>query len=85
MIVYDPRAMHWDQWCSLVAEQFAAQQLGTTSEENWREWADGMASIGYFLNSGVPDSRGFNSWQEWAVRVVGIMSVENPTQNPQME
>jgi hypothetical protein len=78
--MYDPRGMSWDKWCALTAELFAPQQLGTAPEERWREWADGMTSIGYFLDSGVPDSRGFRSWQDWASRLVGIMSIE-PSQS----
>jgi len=35
-----------------------------------------MAGIGYFMNSGVPDPRGFKTWQEWASQLVGIMTIE---------
>jgi hypothetical protein len=76
MTPYDPRGMSWDQWVKLTDELFAPQQLGTVPEERWRDWVDGMAGIGYFLNSGVPDSRGFESWQDWAAQFVGIMSIE---------
>ena len=62
--VYDPRGMTWHYWCSLMAELFAANQLGIVPEENWQQWANGIAGIGRF--DGVPDSRGFNSWQDWA-------------------
>ena len=75
MICYDPRGMSWGQWNSLTTELFAAQQLGIVDEEQWRQYADGMAGIGYFLNSGVPDSRGFQTWQDWASRLVGIMNL----------
>jgi len=62
--IYDPRGMTWSYWCAIMAEEFAANQLGTVSEENWAQWADGLAGIGRF--PGVPDSRGFKSWQDWA-------------------
>lgn len=62
--VYDPRNMTWDYWCARMFEVFAANQLGTVPEANWRQWADGLSGIGRF--PGVPDSRGFNSWQDWA-------------------
>jgi hypothetical protein len=68
--------MTWDQYCALMAELFAVQELGTVPEERWRDWVDGMTGIGYFLNSGVPDSRGFETWQDWAQRLVGIMDIE---------
>lgn len=62
--VYDPRNMEWDTWCALMAELFAANQLGTVPEDKWRDWADALSGIGRF--PGVPDSRGFETWQEWA-------------------
>jgi hypothetical protein len=75
MVTYDPRGHTWDSWCALMAELFGAQQLGTLPEENWREWASGISSIGYFNDSGVPDHRGFPTWQLWAETMVGIMSI----------
>lgn len=62
--VYDPRNMEWDVWCALMSELFAANQLGTVPEDKWRDWADALSGIGRF--PGVPDSRGFETWQEWA-------------------
>lgn len=79
MTVYDPRGMEWDLYCSLMSELFAGQQLGTVKEENWKLWVDGLSGIGYFGNSGVPDSRGFETWQDWAQALVGIMDIEART------
>ena len=62
--VYDPRGMTWNYWCAKMSEAFAANQLGTATEDNWAQWADGVAGIGRF--TGAPDSRGFANWQEWA-------------------
>ena len=75
MITYDPRGMTWDQWCKLMAELFAQQQLGTVPEERWKDWASGIQGIGFFVNSGVPDPRLFNNWKDWAAQMVGIMSI----------
>ena len=75
MITYDPRGMEWDRYCKLMEELFAPNQLGNVDEEHWREWVDGMNGIGYFVQSEIPDSRGFSSWRDWAERMVGIMSV----------
>ena len=75
MISYDPRGMTWDQYCKLMAELFAPNQLGYVDEQNWRTWVDGLNGIGYFVQSGVPDSRGFDNWQEWATQMVNIMSI----------
>lgn len=81
-MTYDPRGQTWDSWCALMAELFAPNQLGTAPEEKWRDWASGMQGIGYFVNSGVPDPRGFKTWQEWASSLCGIMAIE-PQQGKQ--
>ena len=75
MIAYDSRDMTWDQYNKLMEELFAANQLGNVPEENWRDWVDGFNGIGYFVQSGVPDHRGFATWQDWAVQMTGIMSI----------
>jgi hypothetical protein len=68
--------MTWSQYCKLMAELFASNQLGYVEEENWRSWVDGLNGIGYFVESGVPDHRGFETWQQWAMKMCGIMSIE---------
>lgn len=75
MISYDPRGMDWSQYCKLMAELFAPNQLGYVPEENWREWVDGLNGIGYFVQSGVPDHRGYADWKQWAMAMVGIMDL----------
>ena len=67
--------MDWPQYCKLMAELFAPQQLGFVSEENWRTWVDGLNGIGYFVESGIPDHRPYENWQDWAQALTGIMSV----------
>ena len=59
-----------------MEELFAPNQLGHVAEKDWRTWVDGLNGIGYFVMSGVPDHRGFATWQEWAAQMVGIMSVD---------
>jgi hypothetical protein len=76
MVTYDPRNMTWDFYCSLMAELFAGNQIGTVPEENWRDWVDGINGIGYFGQSATPDQRMFDTWQEWAENMVGIMSLQ---------
>jgi len=62
--VYDPRNLSWDTWCALMSELFAANQLGVSPENEWRQWADGVSGIGRFPS--VPSSTGFDTWQDWA-------------------
>ena len=76
MTTFDPRGLSWDMWCELMADLFAAQQLGIVPEDRWREWGDGMAGIGYFMSSGVPDTRTFERWEDWAASLVGIMDIK---------
>ena len=76
MITYDPRGMEWDQYCKLMEELFASNQLGHVPEERWRDWVDGMNGIGYFVQSGMPDHRPFDNWQEWAKAASGIMNIQ---------
>ena len=75
MIVYDPRGHSWDTWCALMAELFASNQLGTLPEDRWREWGNAVAGIGYFMESGIADTRGFETWQDWATHLVGSMTI----------
>lgn len=76
MISYDPRGMTWDQYCKLMAELFAPQQLGYVVEDAWRSWVDGLNGIGYFVQSGIPDHRPYENWQDWATAMVGIMNIQ---------
>jgi hypothetical protein len=75
MQTYDPRDMEWDYWCALMAELFASNQLGTVTEDRWRDWADGITGIGYFTQSGVPDSRQFDEWRDWALALTNTMNL----------
>jgi hypothetical protein len=58
-----------------MAELFSSNDIGTVDEENWRDWVDGINGIGLFGQSGVPDQRMFDTWQDWAEQMVGIMNL----------
>lgn len=75
MISYDSRGMSWPQYNKLMVELFAPQQLKSYEEKDWREFANSMNGIAYFVQSGIPDSRGFDTWQDWAQHLTGILSV----------
>lgn len=75
MVSYDPRFMTWDQYCKLMCELFASRQLAVVGEENWREWVDAFSIFGGLEQSGLPDSRGFENWFDWAYQAVGILNV----------
>jgi len=75
MISYPPDNVSWEYWVGSMAELFSANQLGTVPEERWRDWVDGMQGIGYFVQNGIPDHRGYNDWRSWARDTAGIMNV----------
>lgn len=77
MTAYDPRGMDWDEYCKLMCELFASRQLAYVTEEHWQSWVDGFSTFGGLEQSGLPDSRGFDNWQDWAERAVGILNVGN--------
>ena len=74
MVAQDPRDLTWDRWCAKMADQYAAQQLGTVPEEQWRDWGAAFAGLGRFTKSSVPDPRGFATWQAWAEILPGIVA-----------
>jgi len=76
MVTYDPRGMEWPLYCSLMAELFSANDIGTVPEYRWREWVDGINGIGFFTQSGIPDQRLYATWQEWAEQMVGVMNLQ---------
>jgi hypothetical protein len=75
MVAYDPRGMTWDQYCKLMCELFATRQLSVVDEEHWRGWVDAFSVFGGLEQSGLPDSRTFNDWRDWAEQAVGILNV----------
>lgn len=76
MIAYDPRNMTWDEYNKLMFDLFASSQLGFVPKERWRDWVDGLNGIGDFVQSGVPDHRHFDHWQDWATAVIGIITIQ---------
>jgi hypothetical protein len=80
-LVYDPRYHSFDSWASLLAEQYAAQQLGSPPPEMyWQDWAAGLNAIGLFNNEAVPDPYRFDNWQDWAAATLNSVNLP-PTGN----
>ena len=69
--VYDPRNLSWDAWCALMAELFAANQLGVAPEDQWQDWANALSGIGRF--AGTPGANGFDVWQDWAFALANAL------------
>lgn len=79
MNLYDPRGMTWEQWCKLQCEQHATLGLVPAPEENWRDWVVQLFRFGGFAAQGVPDARGFRTWQDWACQYLGVMQNKTVT------
>ena len=75
MISYPSTNVSWEDWCGSMAELFASNQLGFLPEEKWRDYADGMQGIGYFVQNGIPEHRNYSDWRSWANDLAGIMNV----------
>lgn len=74
-LVYDPRYMEFDQWASLMCEQYAAQQLAVPDAlTDWKSWAAGLLAIDVFVNQSIPDPYGFDDWQDWASALLNVMN-----------
>jgi hypothetical protein len=74
-IIYDPRGLTFLTWAALICEEYAAQNLLAPNEKtDWKDWADGLKGIDIFANEGVPDSRGFDTWENWAYALIGAVN-----------
>tara|TARA_R110000868_G_scaffold114309_1_gene306290 strand:+ start:5526 stop:5777 length:252 start_codon:yes stop_codon:yes gene_type:complete len=77
-VIFDPRGHTWNSWASLMCELYAANSLAIpTDESEWRGWANGLKAIDVFTNNGVPDSNGYENWEDWAQALVGAIN-ESP-------
>lgn len=76
-LVYDPRYHTFVSWASLMCEQYAAQQLSIPDNKtDWREWGDGLFTIGIFATEGTPRPSEFENWDDWAS---AMLAAVNPT------
>jgi hypothetical protein len=67
--------MEFDQWASLMCEQYSGQQLPVPdAQTDWKSWAAGLLAIDVFINQNIPSPYSFENWQDWAEQMVGIMS-----------
>jgi hypothetical protein len=74
---YDPRYMEFEDWASLMCEQYAAQQLSIPeSGADWKNWAIGLMAIDVFTTQGIPVPYAFEDWQDWASALVNVMNGE---------
>lgn len=77
-IFYDPRYQTWENWASLICEQYASQNLGQGGDENsWRIWANNLKGIDTFAKNGIPGPEMYETWQDWAAQFGAIMSVSD--------
>ena len=74
-LLYDPRFQTFEDWASLLCEQYAAQQLAIpTQGTDWKQWATGLLAIDVFTNEAAPNPYQFDDWQDWAAALVAAMT-----------
>jgi len=74
-LIYDPTNHTIETWGALMCELYAAQNLSMQlTEDNWREWGDGLKSLDVFTNEGAPSTNGFATWQDWASALMGAVN-----------
>jgi hypothetical protein len=73
-LIYDPRGHTFNSWAALMCELYAAQQLEIpASTTDWRKWGESLKAIDVFTNEGIPGTRTFENWMDWAQAVVGAV------------
>lgn len=74
-LVYDPRYHSFESWASLMAEQYAANQLEIPSMyTDWKLWGNGLKAIDVFTNEAIPSTDNYEDWQQWAQALLGSMN-----------
>lgn len=76
MILIRPYGLSLKEWCDRTVG--ILQQLGFTAQLNgndWRGWGLALMRSAVSNKGQIPNPYAFNDWQEWAVRVNGVLSL----------
>jgi hypothetical protein len=74
-LVYLPKYHTWESWKDLMVEAYAGQQLDiSTSEDEWKKWAEGLIAIDIFSNEAIPNPNIYENWQDWVESVVNVIN-----------
>lgn len=69
-----PVGLEFKQWVDALRNEYPDADLPLfVDENNWKQWAESLIIIPTFNNVALPDPRGFNNWQEYAVRFTEII------------
>jgi len=71
---FDSKHSTWEDWNGNFIIYYGQLNIPHTSEENWREAADVIASTVTFSAFPVPSSETFVNWQDWADEVSLIIN-----------
>lgn len=78
-LIYDPRGHTFESWAALMCELYAAQQLEMPSQwTDWQLWGEGLKAIDVFTNEGIPGTRNFANWSDWAEALVNAVNPPPP-------
>lgn len=71
-----PDGLTFEEWVSAMINEFSAQLIPAYYHgQPWQEWVDGaVKDAPFFAQDGVPDSAGFEQWDEWAERAIGALA-----------
>ena len=83
-----PQFISLKRWAAELLCTYRTERLPVLiDEENWQEWANGIAGAALFRSNGVPSAtnnkyskknNNFKDWQEWAKAVYIIMMKVKP-------
>lgn len=74
-LVYDPRYHTFESWASLMAEQYATNQLEIPSAyTDWKLWGNGLKAIDVFTNEAIPSTDNYDDWHQWAQALLGSIN-----------
>lgn len=58
--------MEWANWNGNLLHYYGEEPLPYVDEDNWTILADYLVGLSTFANYGIPNSEGYEDWQDWA-------------------
>lgn len=69
-----PIGISFTGWAAALRDEYPDSQFPIiTNEKEWKNFAQSLIIEPAFNNVALPDSRGFATWRDWAMRFVQII------------
>lgn len=69
-MVPEPEGLTFEEWVSRLRDEFPEDDIPfSVPKEQWKDWAMRMLMINTFGTLQAIDPSGFDSWQEFALRL----------------